>query len=108
MSQNIPYYDPADGRVIDFLDPQKCALLIEAGVAHVIRTKRGEIVRAYRVVRERVFGTANGLRDGSRTTRRYRRETGALTPREIREFMPQYGRSSTDSLKTQRLRGRNS
>ena len=78
----IPYYDPADGKLLNSVTYDVAQQYVARGVAHAIRTKNGRIARLYRRVRERVYGTA---RDGvaslcaaSQTMQRVRCESGVL------------------------------
>src|SRR5712664_2059737 len=98
MSKTIPpntkpYYD-ADGRLIDFLPDSKCARYLALGIARAVRS-RGEVVRLYRVTRERSFGSARQaiaqLSSGSSTTVRLRNENGiVIAPPWTREHRPQH------------------
>lgn len=89
MSERIPYYDPADGSLIDWLTPEQAADRVGVGVARAIRSK-GEIKRVYRALREKHFPTVrqaiSQIHSASNNTTRPRNDAGLLfAPDWVRE-----------------------
>src|ERR1044072_8277657 len=75
----IPYYDPADERLLTFLTPEKCERYILDGPARAVRSKRGEIKRLYRTTAARVYISAAAVHAAAnRTTTRARGESGVF------------------------------
>ena len=72
----IPYIDPADGKLLDVVSPEKAEHFVAIGIAHPMRTKTGRIRRLYRRTCERAYGSAKdgvwALHAASVTTQRIR------------------------------------
>ena len=86
MSNRIPYYDAADSRLLGFLNDHGCAEYLRGGVAKAVTTKKGEIVRMYRLHRERAYSSAHYIHAASQTTDRLRNDQGVIiAPPVIRQ-----------------------
>lgn len=83
----IPYYDAADGRLLNMLSESEAQRYAADGTAHAIRSRAGRIVRLYGITRERVFDSVAMLHGAaSQFTQRVRDEDGVIiAPNPIRE-----------------------
>jgi hypothetical protein len=75
----IPYYDPADGRLLNFLSEDAAQQYVADGIAHAVCRRNGRIARLYRRVRERVYLSPAAVHAAaSQTTQRVRDDGGVL------------------------------
>lgn len=80
MSRIIPYYD-VDRHLTNMLSPSEAENYVRLGVARPVRSK-GEIVRLYRLPKDRMFANAQQaigqMRACSNTTRRMTNSAGVI------------------------------
>ena len=76
---SIPYYDSADGRLLNLVRDATAQRYLAGGVARAVRRRNGGIVRLYSVTHERVHVNAGAIHAAaSQTTQRIRDDGGVL------------------------------
>jgi hypothetical protein len=97
---SVPYYDCADGRLLNMLSEDNAERYLSTGAARAIRSKKGRVVRLYSVPTERVPGSISAAisamhASASQTTHRMRDKNGVLisapTAREHHRPQPMTG-----------------
>lgn len=83
----VPYYDSADGRLLNMLSDGEVSRYLANRAARAIRAKSGRVVRLYSIPRERAFDSVAMLHAAaSQTTQRMRDDGGVIiAPPCIRE-----------------------